>query len=491
MMDKGSSQEAAEKPEQPQQQPPMQPASTINAPPARKPRRRKKGQSQSPPTKDMIPLSPNFQPGKLDVICSRGKFAYNSPGNCWFRCMVEEQMDNYSNAKTKTDKSLVVSILVNRVRHAAPEGGFVKNVGGRWYRVSDRYSREKVGQQFRDLLHLKYKSSTKAKAEKRKRAQDIGNGEHPELERSGSSFDGGNTDSFNSRDRVPSAASTAYNTDSYNSRDRLDSYNSRDRLNSASNTDSYNSRDRLDSHTSRDRMSAATDSHTSRDRMSAATDSYTSRDRMSAATDSYNSRDRLDSHNSRDRLSAASSSTYGTPQPSPASSTYMSPAHYGLDDQKMPALELSSGGTTKKAALESFKLEPRSPPKQARLAGSATVAAAAAKLSPPDEEDDVKKLDAVDVNMELESLGDFEPLPMLGSGNDPTNNMNFTFASADDLHQSFPTIFNPPDFHQSMPDNLGGGGADDGSNNSGKRNSNSNESNGANDPFFTPWHMSI
>ena len=69
--------------------------------------------------------------------------------NCWFRTMVEEQMDNYANARTKTDKSLVVSILINRVRAANQEGGFVKNFGGEWYRVSDRYSREKVGQQFR------------------------------------------------------------------------------------------------------------------------------------------------------------------------------------------------------------------------------------------------------------------------------------------------------------------------------------------------------
>ena len=97
--------------------------------------------------------------------------------NCWFRCMVEEQMDNYANARTKTDKSLVVSILVNRVKQANPRGGFVKNVAGQWYRVSERYSREKVGQQFRDLLHNKYKSSTKAKAEKRKRQHD-GDPEH-------------------------------------------------------------------------------------------------------------------------------------------------------------------------------------------------------------------------------------------------------------------------------------------------------------------------
>ena len=76
-------------------------------------------------------------------------FLFRACRNCWFRTMVEEQMDNYANARTKTDKSLVVSVLVNRVRAANPQGGFVKNYGGQWYRVSDRYSREKVGQQFR------------------------------------------------------------------------------------------------------------------------------------------------------------------------------------------------------------------------------------------------------------------------------------------------------------------------------------------------------
>lgn len=87
--------------------------------------------------------------------------------------MAEEQMDNYGNARTKTEKSLVVSVLVNRVRQANPRGGgFIKNVSGQWYRVNERYSREKVGQQFRDLLHTKYRSSTKAKADKRKKQQD-------------------------------------------------------------------------------------------------------------------------------------------------------------------------------------------------------------------------------------------------------------------------------------------------------------------------------
>ena len=57
---------------------------SSGAPPKKPPsRRRKKAQSQTPPTKDMIPLDPGFQPGKLDVICSRGKFAYNSPGYVW------------------------------------------------------------------------------------------------------------------------------------------------------------------------------------------------------------------------------------------------------------------------------------------------------------------------------------------------------------------------------------------------------------------------
>ncbi|KAL7574357.1 hypothetical protein ACA910_008460 [Epithemia clementina (nom. ined.)] len=124
------------------------------------------------------------QPGPTDVICARGKRAFNHPGNRRFRELVERHMDQYSKATTKLEKSVLVSQIVDGVRHATPPGGFLRESEDPaaavqqkndelpvWYEVGDAVAREKVGQGFRDLLHMKYKSSTKAK--KRRRVQQM------------------------------------------------------------------------------------------------------------------------------------------------------------------------------------------------------------------------------------------------------------------------------------------------------------------------------
>lgn len=82
--------------------------------------------------------------------------------------MIEAKLEKYSSATSKLEKSLIVSSIVDSVRDASPDGGFVKKDGGRWYEVGDHIAREKCGQSFRDLLHEKYKSSTKAKKMRRK-----------------------------------------------------------------------------------------------------------------------------------------------------------------------------------------------------------------------------------------------------------------------------------------------------------------------------------
>jgi len=61
--------------------------------------------------------------------------------------MIESNLERYSNAKSKIEKTLVVSNIVDSVRETSPCGGFVKREDeGRWYEVGDLVSREKVGQ---------------------------------------------------------------------------------------------------------------------------------------------------------------------------------------------------------------------------------------------------------------------------------------------------------------------------------------------------------
>lgn len=54
------------------------------------------------------------------------------------------------------------------IREACPVGAFVTFENGRWWEVSERTSREKVGSLFRDCLAGKYKSSAQNKIAQRK-----------------------------------------------------------------------------------------------------------------------------------------------------------------------------------------------------------------------------------------------------------------------------------------------------------------------------------
>jgi hypothetical protein len=132
----------------------------------------------------MTPLQATFTPGPFDVICGRGKVAKNHSGNRHFRNKVQEALLEYSRSDFKLGKSMIVSDIVESVRRGSPLGGFVKwcscsciktndeedhehGGGGQWFEVGDHLAREKVGQSFRDLLHVQYKSSTKAKRKRR------------------------------------------------------------------------------------------------------------------------------------------------------------------------------------------------------------------------------------------------------------------------------------------------------------------------------------
>ena len=94
----------------------------------------------------MTPLPSTFVPGDRDVICARGKAAKDHSGNVWFRDLIGQYIQEYSECETKLDKSFLVSKIIKIVRKESPQGGFIKRVGGVYYDVGDRLSREKIGQ---------------------------------------------------------------------------------------------------------------------------------------------------------------------------------------------------------------------------------------------------------------------------------------------------------------------------------------------------------
>eukprot|EP00538_Stauroneis_constricta_P011667 CAMPEP_0119556206 /NCGR_PEP_ID=MMETSP1352-20130426/8224_1 /TAXON_ID=265584 /ORGANISM="Stauroneis constricta, Strain CCMP1120" /LENGTH=355 /DNA_ID=CAMNT_0007603119 /DNA_START=158 /DNA_END=1225 /DNA_ORIENTATION=+ len=117
------------------------------------------------------PLKPEFEPGPFDVICARGKDAREHVGNRRMRLTIEVSLDRYRAASTKHEKSNIVWRIIDAVRNQSPDGGFVKFKDGRWHEVGDHWAREKIGQSFRDRLHMNYKSSSRAKTIRKKKTQ--------------------------------------------------------------------------------------------------------------------------------------------------------------------------------------------------------------------------------------------------------------------------------------------------------------------------------
>lgn len=106
-------------------------------------------------------------PGCNDVICARGKMAKNH--NRFYQRLITDAIPGYSNATSKADKSKIVDTILQTI--ASNNGVFVKEQAasdGVYYQVSTSFAREKIGQNLRDKLSNKYKSSTKAKRKRRR-----------------------------------------------------------------------------------------------------------------------------------------------------------------------------------------------------------------------------------------------------------------------------------------------------------------------------------
>jgi hypothetical protein len=113
----------------------------------------------------------HFTPVYFDVICGRGKSAWNHTGNAFFRGLVKQATPAYSKVRTKAERSVIVSEIVDNIR--SRRTGFVKKdeKDGEWIEVGDLLAREKVGQMLRNVLSSKYRSSITSKKRRRRDAQ--------------------------------------------------------------------------------------------------------------------------------------------------------------------------------------------------------------------------------------------------------------------------------------------------------------------------------
>lgn len=130
------------------------------------------GGNQCKPAAISEVLPQDFVPDIKTVLCHRGKVYSTAPGNVRLGNIVKTYIPLYAQAETKTQKSEIVSVIMDRV--LKEEGTiFVKLVNGRYHHVDDSAAREKVGGMLRDRLHMRYKSSSKAKSVKRQTMRTV------------------------------------------------------------------------------------------------------------------------------------------------------------------------------------------------------------------------------------------------------------------------------------------------------------------------------
>lgn len=112
-------------------------------------------------------LGSSFSPGHFDVICARGKEAWNHPGNIHFRSLVEKTVERYEQTTSRCHRTAIVTEIVESIRRKG--NGFVKQENnGEWIEVSSVLAREKVEQMMRNALSCTYKSSFTNKKRRRR-----------------------------------------------------------------------------------------------------------------------------------------------------------------------------------------------------------------------------------------------------------------------------------------------------------------------------------
>ena len=119
-------------------------------------------------------LPDDYSPDDTAIICGRGKACTASAGNRRLKNIVKAHIEQYSRATHKTDKTKTVNSILDTVRGIHNDQGmFVRKHDDGWWEVEDTIAREKVGCMIRDILHTQYRSSSKAKFEKKKRRKSL------------------------------------------------------------------------------------------------------------------------------------------------------------------------------------------------------------------------------------------------------------------------------------------------------------------------------
>lgn len=102
--------------------------------------------------KGLMPLS--FEPAPMDIVCGRGCANATRAGNRFFGAAVEAHLQEYRNARNRTDKSLVVTAVMKQMQDAGSRFLKMDKTADRWRVMTRQEAHNKTGHAIRDMIRI-------------------------------------------------------------------------------------------------------------------------------------------------------------------------------------------------------------------------------------------------------------------------------------------------------------------------------------------------
>jgi hypothetical protein len=88
-------------------------------------------------------------PRPCDVLMGVGKLTHLHTGNMWYQFMIDEYQERYDICATRTDKTIITSAIVMKVKESGGRFLLRKKGETNWSEADDFLAREKVANAFR------------------------------------------------------------------------------------------------------------------------------------------------------------------------------------------------------------------------------------------------------------------------------------------------------------------------------------------------------
>ena len=93
-----------------------------------------------------------YEPTSKDILCGRGKGNLRHEGNQYFMKIIRANLQRYTDAPKRIDKSLVVSLIVSSLKDDGYKFVRQDTKTRRWFQLSEPQVHEKTGHAIRDIL---------------------------------------------------------------------------------------------------------------------------------------------------------------------------------------------------------------------------------------------------------------------------------------------------------------------------------------------------